>query len=159
MDRRGNPALRVRNFWMPIAYRLIRDPPLILSSYSGVVTEEDYLHAYRAIFASSDYRPDMHELADTRAMVTFDVQLPAIRTLAALAASTVDQSDSSMQTAVIQGSAMNLGVSKLYAAVADLHQKESLRLFPTLAEAAAWLSLPPSAIPMIDKELTQMSEA
>jgi len=123
-----------------------------------MVTEEDYLHAYRAIFASSDYRPDMHELADTRPMETFDVQLPAIRTLAALVATTVGRSDSSMQTAVIQGHAINRGVSKLYGAVAELHQKESLRLFTTVADAAAWLSLPPSAIPMIDKELTQMSE-
>jgi len=143
---------------MPIALQLLQEQPLIVTSYYGVVTADDYLECYRTIFESSDYRPTMHELADTRSMDAFDVQLPAIRAVAEMVAQAIGETAFLMRTAVIEGSAPNRSVSKLYGAVADLYQKETLCLFPALPPAAAWLDLPGSAIPIIERELALLNE-
>lgn len=141
---------------MPVHYRILSDPPLIVTFYVGNVSSDNYYSVYDAIFADPAYVPGMDELCDTRPMQAFDVQFSALKAVAELVVETLGPSASLMRTAVVQGTDVNASVTKLYAAVAEMYEKETLAMFPTLKEAAAWLDIDSASVPVLENSLQEM---
>lgn len=124
---------------MPLRYTILNGPDVLLVSYQGVVTNSDFLDGYKAAYSDPRYRPGMHEISDMRHMEVFDIDLGAIQDLVIWIAERDAMSDTAIRVGILQGSALHEGLSRLYVAVSDVYNKETVRLFRTLPEILEWL--------------------
>ena len=58
---------------MPISYQILLDHSLTYVRYSGTVDADQVVRSARAYAQDPDFRPALHELADLREIVEFDM--------------------------------------------------------------------------------------
>ena len=143
---------------MPIAYKILHAPDVLLVSYQGVVTNEEFLGGYKRAYADPRYRPGMHEIADMRYMEVFDIDLTAIQDLVTWIAERDELAGATIRVGILQRSELHEGLSRLYAAVSDVYKKETVHLFRDLSEILAWLPLEAGFRGKIDAALAEISQ-
>jgi|GEM_PF-1132770 len=124
---------------MPIAYTILHAPDVLLVSYQGVVTNEEFLTGYKAAYADPFYKPGMHEISDMRYMDVFDIDMVAIQDLVTWIADRDELAGATIRVGILQRSELHEGLARLYAAVSDIYKKETVQLFRDLPDILAWL--------------------
>lgn len=144
---------------MPIAFSILHEPEVLLVSYQGVVTNEEFLDRYKAAYADPRYRPGMHEISDMRHMDVFDIDLAAIQDLVLWIANREALAGVNIRVGILQRSELHEGLSRLYAAVSDIYRKETVRLFRDLPDILTWLPIDSAHATKIEASLAALLTA
>ena len=124
---------------MPLAYRILHNPEVLLVSYQGAVTNDEFLTGSKAAYANPFYKPGMHEISDMRHMAVFDIDMAAIQDLVTWIADRDELAEATIRVGILQRSELHEGLARLYAAVSDIYKKETVQLFRDLPDILAWL--------------------
>lgn len=142
---------------MPIAYTFLATPPVHLVSYQGVVTAADFLNSYRAASVDPRYRPGMVEISDFRHAEVIDIDLATIQEFVAWVAGRDDLTGTTLRTGILVGSDVQVGLSRLYAAVSEIDTNEDVRRFRALPDLLAWLPIDAEHTAEIDAALAALA--
>ncbi len=135
---------------MPIRFAIFPEQRLFVVKFVGIVTGDELIDAYVAIFDHPDFEPGMDELSDMRRVEALDYQLDALKRVADITERRLGAAGVSMRTAHVIGSEFNEGLSRLYGAITELGDSETVNRFKTLKEGLAWLSRPDFPHRLID---------
>lgn len=142
---------------MPIAYTFLDDPSVHLVSYLGIVSNTEFLDAYRSAAVDPRFRPGMFEISDLRYAEALDIDLTAMREFVSWVAGRDDLAGSTLRCGVLVGSETQVGLSQLYEAVATLNTNESIQRFRDLPSLLAWLPVDASHTGRIASELDALA--
>jgi len=123
---------------MPIRYQVIDD--LVLSKFSGQVTNEELLEHVTAVGEDARVRPGFTAVADMRGVTTGLVTFNGLLAM-------VDEIDrrperlSGSRLGVVAPGDVPFGMARAYAAVGE-HQRREIQVFRTVEEAEAWAGAP-----------------
>lgn len=143
---------------MPIVYEILDTPKVVLFSYQGTVTNSQFLAVYKAAYCDPHYVAGMHEISDLQPLSVLDIDLPAIRELATWVAHRPDMKDKTIKVGILYQDKTQQALPKLYAAVSDMYEKETVRMFLDLSDIVAWLALPASDGAKIAAALKALSQ-
>lgn len=144
---------------MPIAYTFLAAPGVHLVSYQGIVTNADFLESYKAAARDPRYRPGMVEISDFRHAEAMDIEFSAMQELAAWVAGREDLVGTTLRCGVLLGNDVQVGLSRLYEAVAATQTAETIRRFRDLPTLLAWLPVDPVHTAEIDAALTALARS
>jgi hypothetical protein len=119
---------------MPYSYVVDATRHLVLSRYSGLVTEADARAKIAAIAADPAFRPDMRELCDARDTIAVQIPGDVVRALPRCFGPGARRAFVATSPAVY-GSARQYEVSQ--------DREETIRAFSSMDEALDWLGLNP----------------
>jgi hypothetical protein len=124
---------------MPISYRIDPERSLILSTASGVVTDEHVLAHKKALNADPDYDASMKELTDLRAVTELDVTTQGI---AAMASYDHDNpnTEGRHRLALVASESLVFGMARMYQ-MTTVESDSRVGVFRTMEDARAWLDL------------------
>ena len=125
---------------MPIRYQIHVDLRLLVTQYSDVVGDEEYVETYRAVMNSDEYQHGFNELADLQQLTEFHITEDGMRTLSALMKSHYAGRLERARTVVIAPSEHFFGISRMYGAYAD-PETEQVTVFRNTEEAMKALGL------------------
>lgn len=122
---------------MPIRMRFMPARALLVSVAHGRLSYDDLLAHRRHVEASPDYHPDYHLLFDTRRTSAIGISGDAIRSFAGFG-----QSDQRRfaRMAILVGSDLAYGVSRIFQAYTGQHDDRTLRIIRDPAEAWRWIN-------------------
>ena len=122
---------------MAIAYKIFPDVNLLVTRYSGQVTNAEFLETYAAIAGEQCRRSGMAELALLNDVLSIDLTLKTMRSVSQSTARQLPAEP--MRTAVVSSKPMHQIMSRLYRSMAEMGGVETVRQFEDLTEALAWL--------------------
>lgn len=98
---------------MPISYRIDPERRLVVTTASGILTDDDILELKRRLAADPEFKADMRELSDVRAVTDLQVSTDGVRRMVAM-----DESPSSApdkhKLAIVAGSDATFGMARMY---------------------------------------------
>lgn len=125
---------------MPITYRIDPDQGLILTTATGVLTDDELLDHKRALAADPDFSPGMRQLSDVRGVERLDVTPQGVRLMVALDRHQADQLGA-WKLAIVTTADFVFGTARMYQTMTDEELKH-VQVFRDMAEARSWLGLP-----------------
>lgn len=143
---------------MPIEYTFLDPPSVHLVSYQGIVSNADFLNAYKAAAVDPRFRPGMPEISDFRYAEALDIDLTTIREFVSWVAGREDLVDSPLRCGILVGNDMQIGLSQLYEAVSATSTNESIRRFWDLSSLLAWLPVDASHAGRISSALDALAQ-
>jgi hypothetical protein len=120
-------------------YTIRQEYGLVVTTFSGTVTREDFVALYRALYADPEYVPGLDEVADVMRVTMFDVhtaELQAARDL--MVARYRQHPGASCRTAILASADVSFGIGRMYQALAD-ETPEHVQVFRDPEQAARWL--------------------
>lgn len=142
---------------MPIVYKILRTPHVHLVSYQGIVTNAELLASYQTAFKDPLYVPGIPEISDLRFVGGIDIDLNGIQRLVEWVNSRDDLAEVTTKVAILQHDEALTSISKLYAAVSDIYDREATTIFSSLATALDWLAIDPGHAGVIETELGRLA--
>ncbi len=114
------------------------DTNIRTATYSGTVTDEELMVAYRELLAKPDYEPSANDLVDLRHVEKLNVTSAALQNLISLY-SPVDQLGHHTRLAIIAGSDVTYGMSHMYEMLRGDEAPEEIHVFREYDDAVLWL--------------------
>lgn len=108
------------------------------ATYTGTVTDEELITAYRELLAKPDYEPTANDLVDLRGVERLDVSSEALQHLISLY-SPVDQLGHHTRLAIIAASDVTFGMSRMYEMLRGDEAPEEIHVFRSYDDAVLWL--------------------
>lgn len=128
---------------MPITYRIDTARGLVLTTATGVLTDDELLEHKRALAADPAFAPGMRQLSDVRAVEQLAVTSEGVRLMVALDRDQADQLGD-YRLAIVTGADVVFGTARMYQTMTD-DQLNHVQIFRDMDDARAWLGLPPDA--------------
>ena len=129
----------------PISHSLDEDLHLLITTWTGAVTDAEMMAAYRTAYADSRWVPGFNEVADLRHANVGAVTSNGLRGVRLLVAESVAGFTGSFKTAVLAPTDLGFGISRMYEMMSD-ESSESVRVCRDAADAAAWVGIPASLL-------------
>jgi len=127
---------------MPIELSLDRSRNRLVATYTGRVTDEELLSAWRRYYEGGDWAPGVPELNDLSAADVTAVSSSAIQALAEYVTEFLQARNAGpVKVAVYAPDALPFGLGRMYEALASA-SPESVGVFRDLSQAEAWLESP-----------------
>lgn len=133
---------------MPGDYTFRKDIGFVLTRFWGVVTDEDFTGAYKALLSDAQFEPGMAEISDLRLVTSSRVSAVALNQVAAMTKSKLVSANASGRTVIVAPRTLPFGLSRMYEGLAAAGPQE-VRVFRTLEGAAGSLSLAPQELERI----------
>lgn len=108
------------------------------AQYTGIVDDTQLLQAYAALLADPDYDATVNDLVDLRGVARLEVSAEALRQLISMY-TPVDQLGVRTRLAVVAGSDLTFGMSRMYELLRGDGTPEEIRVFRSYDDAVAWL--------------------
>ncbi|MDH3629336.1 MAG: hypothetical protein OES25_17000 [Acidobacteriota bacterium] len=123
---------------MPISYHIHTDRNLVVTRYRGVVSDTEFVNAYREIYNSPSARPGLKELVDLRDVTSVQTGARAMREVTSMVHAFHGDAVELMRTAVLASTDLEYGLSRMYQAIAS-ETPEQVEVFRIAEEALDWL--------------------
>lgn len=130
---------------MPITYTIHPHLRLVVTRFTGHVSDEEFVELYQRMLHDDDYVLGTNELADLRDTADLDLSALALRRVEEITRHRYAGSDASFRTAIIAPRDQSYGVGRMYEVFAE-DGPESVRVCRSEAEALTWLDLPADAL-------------
>ena len=130
---------------MPITYTIHPELGLVVTRFTGRVTDEEFVELYRSLMADDDYVLGTNELADLRGVASLDVSAAALRKVEELTEERYEGSDRTFRTAILAPRDQSYGIGRMYEVFAE-DGPENVRVCRTPGDALDWLDLAPDAV-------------
>lgn len=124
---------------MPVAYRILDDLNLVVTTWSGDVTLDESQRHNRDLRSDPTFRADMRQLSDAR-LARSQVPAEGIRGLAR-----TSPFGPEARRSILVSDDETFGVSRMYEAQAT--EAGAVAVFRDRAEALSWLGLGPGDVP------------
>jgi len=127
---------------VPADYRIDRQRRVVLSRAWGVLCDDDLLGRQERLRDDPDFRPDLNEVFDFRAVTRVEVTTRGVQLLA-------DRNPfgaGSRRAFVVEQPVM-YGVSRMFQAMTDRHPDELRVQFDAMDDARKWCGLEPETPP------------
>ncbi|MAT84247.1 MAG: hypothetical protein CMD39_08145 [Gammaproteobacteria bacterium] len=122
---------------MPIRMRFMPQRGLLVSVAHGRLTMDDLLHHRQRVAESTHYHPGLHLLFDTRRTSAIGVSGDAVRTFAGFGQPGQRRF---ARMALLVGSDLHYGISRIFQAYAGQHDESTLRIIRDPGEAWRWIN-------------------
>jgi hypothetical protein len=122
---------------MPLSYRIDPEHSLILTTASGVLTDEHVLAHKKSLTADPDYDPSMKELTDLRAVTELDVTTQGVSAMAGYDRNNPD-TEGRHRLALVASEDVVFGMARMYQ-MTTVESDNRVGGFRTMKEARAWL--------------------
>lgn len=129
----------------PITHSLDEDLHLLITTWSGAVTDAEMIEGYRMAYADRRWVPGFNEVTDLRRADVRAVTPDGLRGVRLLVAESVAGFTGSFRTAVLAPTDLGFGISRMYELMSD-ESSESVRVCRDAADAAAWVGIPASVL-------------
>ena len=126
---------------MPVNYVLYPDRPLIVTTGSGVVTDEELLAHWHNGYTDEWISWGTSEVLDLRAVEPFEATPAGLRELVDLDANYAKQQSAPFKFAIVAPSEYIFGLMRMYQAYSDLNPN-FVRVFRDLSGVEEWLDTP-----------------
>lgn len=125
---------------MPITYEIDPTKGVVLSSWTGTITDEEVLDFGRQLYRDERFDPAYRNLADLTGMDGSRLTSRAIRSLSA-----ANRFSSTARRAFVVGNELAFGFTRMYQAEAEFNRVGMPVVFRDKAKALDWLNegLPP----------------
>ena len=130
---------------MPITYTIHPHLGLVVTRFTGRVSDEEFVELYQRMLYDDDYVLGTNELADLRDTVDLDLSALALRRVEEITRQRYAGSDASFRTAIIAPRDQSYGVGRMYEVFAE-EGPENVRVCRSEADGLAWLDLPADAL-------------
>jgi hypothetical protein len=121
-----------------ISFRCEADDKVLISTWSGLVTDRIMLQHYRAYFATEGFSPSRPELADLRDVTANLLTTTGLHKMVSL----VKSARRSGRSAILATSDVSYGIARMYA-VLNPDGDERVGVFREAGPALKWLGAPP----------------
>lgn len=125
---------------MPISYTIDRQRNLVLTTATGVLTDEELLDHKRELIADPEFEPGMKELSDVRGIERLDVSPAGVRRLVALDQEHVDRLGQDYRLAIVAPADASFGTARMYQMLTEANV-ENIGVFRDMDEAKDWLGV------------------
>lgn len=122
---------------MSATYRIDTSLGIVFSSASGTLSDEDLIRHQRALACEPHFRPAMKQLADAREVTEVLATASGVRTMIA-----GNPFGKGAQRAFVTDNDTIFGLARMFE-LGRTNPQDEFRVFRTMAEARAWLNLPP----------------
>jgi len=124
---------------MAVRFHVERDENYFISIWTGKITDQEILDAYKRFYTGPTWSPGMHELVDLADADFAEVTPAAIASLAAYVAKTLEEHGvQSSRAAVFCGRDLEYGVARMYDVFSE-GSPEYSRVFRDREKARAWV--------------------
>jgi len=123
---------------VPVDIVFYPDRALVVTTGSGVVTEEELLAYWQKDYANERIPWGAPEILDLRAVECFGVTSAGLRRLVELDAEYAKQQHAPSRLAIVAPSDLIFGMSRMYQMFSELNPN-SIRVFRDLSDAEEWL--------------------
>jgi hypothetical protein len=125
---------------MPIRYTIHADLGLVVTRFTGQVSDEEFVDTYRRIMADSAYVPGTNELADLRQVELLDLTARGLRQVEELTGERYAGTGAAFRTAILAPADSSYGMARMYEVFAE-DGPEHVRVCREMADALKWLDL------------------
>lgn len=122
---------------MSTSYHIDMDLGVVYSTASGIVTDQELIEHQSALIKDPEFRPNMRQLLDTRAVSEIQVTPEGVRTIASH-----NPWRKGARRALVALNETAYGLGRMFE-LGRAHAEDEFRVFRTMDEARAWLGLPP----------------
>jgi hypothetical protein len=129
----------------PIIHSLHEDLHLLISTWSGTVTDAEMIEGYRKAYADRRWVPGFNEVTDLRRADLRAVTADGLRGVRLLVSESVAGFTGTFRTAVLAPTDLGFGLSRMYELMSD-ESTESVRVCRDAQDAAAWVGIPVSVL-------------
>jgi hypothetical protein len=133
---------------VPIRHQIRRDLGLAVSIHIGIVTDQEFLDSYEALFNDPDYDLNFSRLVDLRKTDSSSRSSEALRAIAALVRRRYEGVETAPKTAVVAPRDLSFGLARMYQALSELVPGDVV-VFRSVDAALAWLGVPDETIPAV----------
>lgn len=130
---------------MPIDYVIHPDLRLVITRFTGRVTDAAFVELYTSLMGDDDYRLGTNELADLRGVEALDLSAAALRRVEEITADRYAGSDESFRTAILASRDHPYGIGRMYEVFAE-DGPEHVRVCRDPQSALEWLDVDPDDI-------------
>ena len=130
---------------MPIRYTLHNDLGLVVTHFTGRVSDGEFIDLYRAMFNDPAYVPGTNELADLRGVETLNLSALALRRVEELTEERYAGTDAGFRTAIVAPRDQAYGIGRMYEVFAE-EGPENVRVCRDVEDALEWLEVAPDAL-------------
>ncbi len=127
---------------MAISYQIDPGQGLVLTTVSGVLTDEELLEHKRTLIEDPGFQPGMRELSDVREVERLEVTAAGVRKMVAL-----DEQNASRlgdyKLAIVAADDAAFGTARMYQMLTEANV-QNIGVFREIEEAKAWLGLEPT---------------
>jgi hypothetical protein len=134
-----------RVYRMPIIYRIKADAKLIITAHVGTVPDDEFLEAYRQLFADPMFSETFNLLVDLRRTTSAERSTTALRDLSIEVDHRYRDSSVAPKTAVIAPSDLSFGLGRMYQSFVAMVPGDVV-IFRAVDTALAWLGAPPDVL-------------
>lgn len=124
---------------MPIRYRIDKQRRLVLTTATGVLTDEELLDHKRALIVDPEFEPGMRELSDTRTIERLSVTPAGVRKMVALDQDHADRLGD-YRLAIVAPADASFGTARMYQMLTEANV-QNIGVFRQMEEAEKWLEL------------------
>jgi len=124
---------------MTLKHRIYEDQKIILTTWSGAISDTDLIRFYMGIYNNSHWQPGFNEVTDLRDAELNHISDNALRHLSELATGCLK--GEGIKLALIAPSELSSDIARLYQAFTHI-PNELTKVFHHLDEALEWLALP-----------------
>lgn len=124
---------------MPMSYVIEASKNLVLTSASGVLTDDDVMAHRKALTADAKFNAKMREISDIRQVTDCQVTPAGVRIMVAFDTQMV-ASGGMHQLAVIAEENVAYGMSRMYQTLGEPNIR-TVGVFRTYEDAATWLGI------------------
>lgn len=121
---------------MGLSHRFYDDQSIMLSTWSGHISDSELMRFYMAVYNNSHWQPGYNEIIDIRDADLKDLSNEALANLSELATSCLK--GASLKLAIISPSDLSTSLARIYEAFTHV-PNESTKVFHHLSEAIEWL--------------------
>ncbi len=130
---------------MPIRYTIHADLGVVVTHFTGHVTDAEFIDSYRRMLGDDGYVAGTHELADLREVADLNLSAGALRRVEELTELRYKDTGADFRTAILAPRDQSYGIGRMYEVFAE-GGPEHVRVCREVADAMAWLELPPDAL-------------
>ncbi len=124
---------------MPISYRIDRERKLVLTTATGVLTDDELLDHKQALIGDPEFEPGMRELSDVRTIERLAVTPAGVRKMVALDQEHLDRLGD-YRLAIVAPADASFGTARMYQMLTEANV-QNIGVFRDMAEAEQWLEV------------------
>lgn len=123
-----------------ITHQIHRSRLIVVSTWTGEVSDSMHLEAYRSLYEDDGWKPGMSELADIRLANPAGITGAGLRAVARLTAR-ASEGGPEFRTAVLVNSMLAFGLTRMYQVFSE-DSLENVRIFEDASLALEWIGAP-----------------
>jgi hypothetical protein len=130
---------------VPIRFTIFHDLGLVVTHFTGRVSDGEFVDLYRRMLNHEDYVPGTDELADLREVESLNLSALALRRVEELTEERYGGTGAGFRTAIVAPRDQAYGIGRMYEVFAE-EGPENVRVCRDMADALEWLDLAPDAL-------------